>query len=222
MPYGSTDCEWDNVPDLIAWWTHIERVTTEGAKIVLFAAQPFTPTLINPCPKWFRYNLTWDKVIAVGHLNANRQPMRVHEQIVIFCRKPSAGVYIPQFTSGKPYRTKKAAGKNSQVYRAANAYSSVNRGRRHPTSILRFAKPSNRDRLHPTEKPVALLNWLMRSYSKPGQTILDTFMGSRLTIEAAIAAGRYAIGIERDVEIHATACKRLHRTTAATRTGSEC
>jgi site-specific DNA-methyltransferase (adenine-specific) len=211
MPYGTTDCHWDKAPDLDAWWIQLERIATEGAVFVLFAAQPFTTALINSRPKWFRYDLTWDKVRAVGHLNANRQPMRVHEQVLIFCRRPALSTYNPQFTPGTPYRTKKAGGKLSQVYRASNAYSSVNPGRRHPTSILRFEKPSQRDRLHPTEKPTSLLAWLVRSYSKPGQTVLDTFMGSGSTIAAAIAAGRHAIGIERDPEIFAAASRRIER-----------
>ncbi len=208
-PYGTTDCRWDQVPDLDAWWTQIERLTTEGAVIAIFCAQPFTTQLINSRRKHFRYDLVWDKVRPVGFLNANRQPMRVHEQIVIFCRRPGLSTYNPQFIAGTPYVSKgRTRGGGGQVYRKSKPVDTINQGTRHPTSILRFDKPG-RGRLHPTEKPVPLLNWLVRSYSKPGQTVLDPFMGSASLIEAASRAGRRAVGIERDPTIFRTAVERV-------------
>ena len=207
-PFGSTDCHWDQVPDLAAMWVELDRVTTEGAVFAIFCAQPFTTALINSRPKWFRYDLVWDKIKPVGHLNANRQPMRQHEQVLIFSRRPSASVYRPQMLPGKPYRMTKRANDGGRVYRGAKAHVTVNLGTRHPTSILRFAKPG-RERRHPTEKPVTLLAWLVHSYSLPGQTVLDAFMGSASTIEAAVGAGRRAIGIERDLSIYRTAVERV-------------
>jgi site-specific DNA-methyltransferase (adenine-specific) len=207
-PYGTTDCHWDQVPDLDTWWMQIERVATEGAIIAIFCAQPFTTHLINSRRKLFRYDLVWDKVRPVGFLNANRQPMRVHEQVIIFCRRPKLSTYQPQFLPGTPYISRgKARGGGGSVYRKSNPIDTINIGTRHPTSILRFAKPG-KERRHPTEKPVTLLNWLVRSYSRPGQTILDPFMGSASLIEAAASAGRRAIGIERDPTIFRTAVDR--------------
>lgn len=208
-PYGTTDCHWDKVPDLNAWWTQVERVATGGAVFAIFCAQPFTTALINSRPKLFRYDLVWDKIRPVGHLNANRQPMRVHEQVLIFCRRPSLSTYAPQFLPGKPYRSKKKAGQQGAVYRHAGASETINLGTRHPTSILRFDKPGQKVRIHPTEKPVPLLAWLVRSYSRPGQTVMDTFGGSMSTGVAAIDAGRHFIGIERDPEIFAAGEQRL-------------
>ena len=207
-PFGSTDCHWDQVPDLAALWEQLERVTTDGAVIAIFCAQPFTTALINSQPKWFRYDLVWDKIKPVGHLNANRQPMRQHEQVLIFSRRPSASIYRPQMMPGNPYRVAKKGDAGGQVYGVTKPHVTTNLGTRYPTSILRFAKPG-RERRHPTEKPVGLLAWLVRSYSLPGQTVLDAFMGSASLIEAAVSAGRRAIGIERDPTIFRTAVDRV-------------
>lgn len=155
-PYGSTDCHWDQCVDLSAWWEQVDRITTETSVVACFAAQPFATDLINSRRKSFRYELVWHKIAPVGFLNANRQPMRVHELLMVFCRKPGNSVYDPQFTEGTPYRTspKRTTG---SVYRPYKAVAVVNPGRRHPTSILRHAKPVGRARLHPTEKPVSIL-----------------------------------------------------------------
>lgn len=208
-PYGSTDCHWDQVPDLDAWWTQIDRVTTQGAIVAIFAAQPFATRVINSRPKAFRYDLVWDKTRAVGHLNANRQPMRQHEQVLVFCRRPKLSTYKPQMLPGKPYRVDVKACAGGGVYGAYGARTTVNSGTRHPTSILRFDRPSRKTRIHRTEKPVPLLNWIVRSYSLPGQTVLDPFSGSGSTLEAATSAGRHAIGIERDPEIYEAAAGRM-------------
>jgi site-specific DNA-methyltransferase (adenine-specific) len=146
------------VSDLIAWWREIDRVTTESAVVAVFSAQPFTTALINSRPKLFRYDLVWDKIRAVGHLNANRQPMRQHEQVLIFCRRPSLSTYRPQLLPGRPYTSRKKAGAQGSIYRHAGAATTVNLGTRHATSILRFDKPGQREWLHPTEKPLQLLN----------------------------------------------------------------
>ncbi len=207
-PYGSTDCHWDQRVDLRRWWEEVDRVATETAVIVCFAAQPFATDLINSNRKAFRYELVWDKLQAVGFLNANRQPLRVHELLMIFCRRPGKSVYQPQFTSGKPYVSKLKANRTT-IYRSHGARLTVNTGTRHPTSILRFAKPG-RGRIHPTEKPVPLLTWAINSYTTSCMTILDPFMGSGSNGEAAFRRGRRFIGIERDPAIFQAAAARLH------------
>lgn len=207
-PYGSTDCTWDKLVDLSAWWEQVDRVTTETSVVACFAAQPFATDLINSRRKAFRYELVWDKLAPVGFLNANRQPLRVHELLLIFCRRPSASTYLPQFSAGKPYKMKAKAGRCS-VYRSHGAVSIDNPGRRHPTSILRHAKPTGKRRRHPTEKPVSLLSWMVLSYTRPGTTILDPFMGSGSTGEASLLHGRRFIGFERDPAIFRSACERL-------------
>jgi DNA modification methylase len=208
-PFGCTNCHWDKCPDLAAWWAEVDRVTTVGSAVVVFSQQPFTTDLINSNRRAFRYELVWDKLAPVGFLNANRQPMRVHEHVLIFCRRPRQGVYNPQKFPGKPYTARATERKATPVYRKYRPVGRVNTGDRHPTSILRFAKPSGRDRRHPTQKPLGLMDFLVRSYSLPGQTVLDTFMGSGVTIEAAVAAGRHAIGIERDPAFYAATAAHL-------------
>lgn len=207
-PFGSTDCPWDRRVDLSAWWEQVDRVTTETSVVACFAAQPFATDLINSRRKAFRYELVWDKLAPVGFLNANRQPMRVHELLLIFCRRPGGSTYFPQFTPGKPYRTKGSSNRTA-VYRSHGAHETINPGRRHPTSILRFAKPSGQVRRHPTEKPVPLMTWMVLSYSRPLTVILDPFMGSGSTGEAALAKGRRFIGIEKDKTIFQVAKARL-------------
>lgn len=206
-PYGSTDCHWDRRVDLAAWWAEIDRVTTLTAVVATFAAQPFATDLINSNRRAFRYELVWDKVSPVGFLNANRQPMRVHELILVFCRHPRGSHYYPQKRPGKPYRAKLSASRCS-VYSKHRAVETINTGTRHPTSILRFPKPS-RGRLHPTEKPLSLAEWMVLSYSRPNTTILDTFAGSMPIGEAALMHDRRFIGIERDPEIFARGRDRL-------------
>ncbi len=208
-PYASTDCAWDKPFDLAAWWEQIHRVTTQGAVICVFAAQPFTTDVIVSGRKHFRYDLVWDKIRPVGFLNANRQPLRVHEQVLVFCRRPGMSLYRPQFVPGRPYRTSGREGSGGRVYRQYRKVAVVNDGRRHPQSILRFDKPSNRVRRHPTEKPVGLLNWLVMSFTRPGQTVLDSFMGSGSTGEAALRRRRHFIGFEKDAAIFSTAAERL-------------
>ena len=209
-PYGSTDCHWDQAPDMDALWAQIHRLTTERAVTVVFAAQPFATAVINANRRAFRYDLIWDKLHAVGFLNANRQPLRVHEHLLIFCRRPGASIYQPQFTAGTPYKSK-ARDKGTAIYRHFQPMDVVNPGRRHPTSILRFAKPSKADRIHPTQKPTPLLNWIVHTYTRRCQVVCDPFAGSASTGEAVLAAGRRFIGIERDPEIFAAAADRLKR-----------
>lgn len=198
-PYGSTDCAWDRRVDLTLWWEQVDRVSTETSVVACFAAQPFATDLINSRRKAFRYDLVWDKQQAVGFLNANRQPLRAHELLLVFCRSPGKSVYRPQFTPGRPYITRAHDRMNaSPIYRKRKRVDTINDGRRHPTSILRYPKPSKAERRHPTQKPLGLLTWLVNSYSLPGQTILDPFAGSGSTGVAAVQAGRRFIGIERD------------------------
>lgn len=208
-PYGSTDCHWDQRVNLAAWWQQVDRVTTETAVVVCFAAQPFATDLINSNRRAFRYELVWDKLQPVGFLNANRQPLRIHELLLIFCRRPGKSIYQPQFSPGKPYVSHAKANRTS-IYSSHGAKTVINPGRRHPTSILRFSKPG-RGRIHPTEKPEPLLAWMVNSYTRPGSVVLDPFMGSASTGEAAIRRGRRFIGIERDPEFFAAGSARLER-----------
>lgn len=207
-PYGSTDCGWDHKIDLREFWAQMWRVLTPAGVAVVFAAQPFATDVINAARKHFRYELVWFKARKVGFLNANLQPLRQHELILVFNRQPKRSKYRPQLTAGSPYHTK---GKTpTRVYRKIKNQDreTINLGTRHPTSVLQLNDFGGR-RVHPTQKPTDLCRWIVRSYSDPGDLVLDPFAGSASTGVACQAEGRRFIGFERDPEIHAVAAARL-------------
>jgi len=205
-PYGSTDCRWDKPFDLARWWQLVDRATSPAAVVASFAAQPFATNLINSNRKAFRYELVWKKTRPVGFLNANRQPLRDHELIVVFCRRPGRSIYHPQKTPGKPYHTKNHGKAN--VYARHERCETINHGDRHPRSVLAIDEPG-RGRWHPTQKPVALCEWLVRSYTSPGDTVVDPFAGSCSTALACLASGRRFVGCERDPKNFRRAVERL-------------
>lgn len=199
LPYGVTACSWDKRIPLDRLFSEYKRLLAPRGAIILTATQPFTTDLINACRSWFRYDLVWDKRASVGFLNANRMPLRRHESILVFYK--SLPVYHPQFSEGRPYKKSKGT-KKAGVYKATTTIAADNPGRRHPTSILEFPRETNgggRKRLyHPTQKPVALFEFLIRSYTDPGAVVLDNCLGSDTTALACIASGRRFIGIEKD------------------------
>ena len=203
LPYGTTDCAWDKVLPLIPLWKEYRRVAKKNAAIVLFAAQLFTTDLIESNRKMFRYDLVWRKNRAVGFLNANRMPLRAHESILLFYRK--LPVYHPQKTPGKPYVS--TSEHKTQIYRNHKRTATINTGDRHPQSVLDFSLDQNHE--HPTVKPVALLEYLIRTYSDEGETVLDNCMGSGSTGVACINTGRRFIGMELDPGYFETAKRRV-------------
>jgi site-specific DNA-methyltransferase (adenine-specific) len=206
LPYGTTQNKWDSVIPFPALWDAYRRVCC-GA-IVLTAAQPFTSALVMSNPGAFRYSWIWQKEPS-GNLNAKRMPMPEHEDICVF----GTGPYNPQGL--RPTLRKRSASDNSRTenYGAQKreAYSQTLTG--YPTTVLPFAK--ERDRFHPTQKPVALMEYLIRTYTNPGDTVLDNCMGSGTTGVACINTGRSFIGIERDPAYFALAEKRIAETQQA-------
>lgn len=206
-PYGSTNCKWDQRIDLKKLWEQLWRVLKPAGVVVSFAAQPFATDLISSARKYFRYDLIWFKAKKVGFLNANRQPLRQHELMLIFCRQPSASTYRPQMASGRPYRSK-GANPTSVYHFTPKPINRVNHGTRHPTSVLQMSDFGG-PRIHPTQKPEDLCRWIVRSYTEPGDLVLDPFFGSASTAAACQAEGRRFVGFERDPDIYAAARKRL-------------
>jgi DNA modification methylase len=189
LPYGTTACKWDTVIPFEPLWAHYKRVIKPNGAIVLFGSQPFTSALIASNMRDFRYCWGWDKKIAGNPFLAKRQPMKRHEDVCVFSVAPHA--YVPQMTTGK-MRTK--GGGYSKLFDVALT-SSVN-DQYCPTSILEF---SNAKRgVHPTQKPVALLEYLIRTYTNEGETVLDNTMGSGSCGIACLNTGRNFIGIEKD------------------------
>lgn len=292
LPYGQTACEWDTCIDLKKMWKDLKRICKGSATYCFFCTVKFGNTLINSNPKWFRYDLVWEKSNSVGFLSANKSPLRKHEMIYIFSspnnhdlennrnlelreyaakvkkyiNKPlkeidlivgnqgihhfytfkssqfglptlktyikliehfnidhmegfipydemrnmwqkSSKTYNPQKTKGKPYNTKKHETKTN-TYGQSHIPTTENKtGDRHPTSILKFNIPKKK--LHSTQKPVALCEWLIKTYSNENDLVLDFTMGSGTTGVACKNTNRRFIGVEMDKEIFEIAENRL-------------
>jgi site-specific DNA-methyltransferase (adenine-specific) len=211
LPYGVTACKWDTPLPLKDLWVRFERIVKHNAAIVFTAKQPFTTALINANPQWFRYSLVWDKVQPKGHLTAKKVPLRVHEDLLLFYGK--APSYNPQKKYGQKewryvghddtttvYSTKRKPGTNSST-------------ERYPTSIIHIPAIGNPSRYknggHPTQKPVALFEYLIRTYTNEGDTVLDPTCGSGTTAVACRKTNRHYICIEKESEYCAIAEKRL-------------
>lgn len=208
MPYGTTKCKFDKKIDLPEIWRLFKNVAKKNAAIVLFSAMPFTVDLINAQRELFRYEIIWKKTQKSGFLNAKKMPMRQHENILIFYQnKPT---YNPQFTKSEKAqigRSRKEAHNRCELYNSMGQYEYVDTGKRYPTDVIEF---SNWNRAifgdnsncikHPTSKPVDLLEYLIKTYSNEGDTILDCFMGSGSTGVACANTGRDFVGVEIDEE----------------------
>lgn len=288
LPYGQTDCSWDCIIDLDKMWIELKRIAKDNCQFVFFCTTKFGYKLIASNPKWFRYDIIWEKSKTLGFLSANKMPLRNHEMIYIFnncgeddidnCRNlqmrayaekvytyidktpkqitdimgnrkaehffyrtkssqfglPTKAtynkliehfnidkmegfipfdklqfnnmIYNPQKTEGKPYKTK-GDRDLCGVYGKKKITPKDNKGDRFPISILKF--DYDKEKIHPTQKPVALCEWIVKTYSNEGDLVLDFTMGSASTIVACINTKRKYIGIEKDKTIFETAKKRI-------------
>lgn len=204
LPYGTTQNKWDSVIPFDALWEQYWRVCKSNAAVVLTAAQPFTSALVMSQIQFFKYDWTWDKGQITGFLNSKKMPLRKHEDVLVFYK--SLPTYNPQMTEGKPYVQKRKHG--SENYGAQTESLTENKGLRYPTSILPIAHPRIAGG-HPTQKPVALFEYLIRTYTNPGETVLDNTAGSGTTAIAAENAERGWICIERDPDYYAAAVGRV-------------
>ena len=209
-PYGTTRCRWDSPIPFAPLWDELRRVVKKDGAILLFCGEPFGSALRLSNPKEYRYDWVWQKTSPTGFLNARRQPLRDVENIAVFYRSPP--LYIPQKTSGHTRKVSSAYSKRNcrrgEIYGeyGATSYDSTER---YPTQVLRFKSDKQREAYHPTQKPVALLEYLIKTYTLPGQTVLDVCMGSGSTGVAALRAGRKFIGIELSAEYYAVATRRI-------------
>jgi len=209
-PYGTTKNEWDNIIPLDKMWEYINKIKKDNAIIVIFSDGLFTSKLKLSNEKNWRYDLVWDKVSTSGFLNANKMPLRTHENISIFYDK--VGTYNPQKTLGKPNNSKG----RPKVPKTNNTYGDMkhidnahNSNMKHPKSILRFERPNKVNSVHPTQKPLKLMEFIIKTYSNEGDIILDFTMGSGTTIVAAKKTNRSAIGIEIDEKFYNIAKDRV-------------
>ena len=207
-PYGTIAATWDKIIPFDKLWPQINRVCKPNAAILLFGSQPFTSLLACSNIKNFRYCWIWDKIIPGGFAYARHQPMRQHEEISVFYRKP------PSYNSiGKELerpRIKRAAERLGPTARLGgrDGWVPVPQTHERKRSILRFKK-IRANALHPTQKPIDLLKYLIEAYTATGQTVLDFCMGSGSTGVAAIECGREFIGIEQDQGYYQIATSRI-------------
>tara|TARA_R100000278_G_scaffold123036_1_gene111002 strand:- start:1025 stop:1756 length:732 start_codon:yes stop_codon:yes gene_type:complete len=211
LPYGTTQNKWDSVIPLDKLWSEYKRVIKDNGAIVLFAAQPFTSALIMSNPKMFKYDWVWQKPKGTGHLNAKKQPMRDKEDVLVFYKKQCT--YNPQMTEGTPYKDK--AGKDhtkstsmTGSYGNYTNYREVNKGVRYPKQVQQFGIVE-RGTLHPTQKPLALIEYMIRTYTNEGDLILDNACGSGTTGLGAKNLNRNYIMMEQDPKYYEIACKRV-------------
>ena len=213
LPYGKTRNEHDVPLPFEPLWSHYKRIIKDNGCIALFGQGTFYVDLVNSNPKMFRYDLVWNKQLTSGFLNSHKMPLRQHEQIAIFYKK--LPTYNPQFSKGKPlhsrgtaYKTKRAKNQNYGNFENTD---DVRCGstEKFPTSILNFSKPHPSACVHRTEKPVDLLEYLIKTYTNDGDTVLDNCMGSGSTGVACLKSNRNFIGIELDEKYFFVAKDRL-------------
>lgn len=209
LPYGVTRCKWDNKIDLKKLWEQYERIIKDNGVICLFGQTKFFHELVQSNLKLYRYDLIWDKVLKTGFLNANRQPLRRHEQIAIFYKKQPK--YNPQISKKKVPYNKENIERRNQVY--GKCYVMPNRekedGKKYPTSILQYKRVNSAKMLYPTEKPIELLEHLIKLYTDENDLVLDNCMGSGTTGLACKNTNRNFIGIEINKETFELAKNRL-------------
>jgi DNA modification methylase len=210
LPYGTTRNKWDSVIPLDELWVQYERLIKENGAIVLTAQTPFDKVLGVSNLKLLKYEWVWEKDTPTGHLNAKKMPMKAHENILVFYKK--LPIYNPQMTTGhKPMNTSYGTSKINNNYGHFNPLPTTDRRTvRYPRSVQKFNKPNNNGQnTHPTQKPVALFEYLIRTYTNEGEVVLDNCIGSGTTAVACINTGRSFIGIEREADYVEIANKRI-------------
>ncbi len=197
LPYGTTQNKWDSVIPLNLLWEQYERIIKDNGVIVLTAQTPFDKVLGVSNLKLLKYEWIWEKSKSTGYLNARKMPMKNHENVLIFYKSPP--IYNPQMTEGKPYKNNHKPGDTGNNYgENKKEYSFENNGTRFPTSIQYFESIKTNEQLHPTQKPVALFEYLIKTYTNEGAIILDNAAGVCTTAIASKNTNRKWICIEKE------------------------
>lgn len=210
LPFGTTKNKWDLIIPLDKLWTEYRRIIKDNGAIVLFAQTPFDKVLGVSNLKMLRYEWIWEKTLATGHLNAKKMPMKSHENILVFYKK--LPTYNPQKTTGhKPVNSyTKHRGAGSNYGKTKTGISGGGSTERYPRSVQLFKSDKQKSTLHPTQKPVALLQYLIETYTNKGELVLDNCMGSGSTGIACLNTNRKFIGIEKDAKYFDIACNRIY------------
>lgn len=204
LPYGTTRNSWDSLIPLEPLWNQYTRIAKDHAAIVLFAQVPFSQVLGASNLAMLRYEWIWKKGNASGFLNAKWCPLKVHESLLVFYRKRPT--YHPQMWKADPYHRPGKGKKSSNYGKLAEQMPTQSNGERYPIDVLSFTEERG---LHPTQKPIALCEYLIQTYTNRGEIVLDSCMGSGTTCIAAVRTGRRCIGIEIDANYLKTAQNRL-------------
>ena len=205
LPYGTTACAWDSIIPLDKLWEQYERIIKVNGAIVLTANAKFTMVLGASNIKLYRYKWVWEKTIATRFLQANKMPLAIHEDILVFYKK--LPTYNPQMTPGDPYTaTRKSLGQNQTWNKNLPLQTTVSSGERFPTDIIKIGHEKNR--IHETQKPVELFEYLIKTYSNPGDLILDNCSGSGTTAIACLNTDRRFICMEKDPTHYENSIKR--------------
>lgn len=210
LPYGTTRAKWDSILDLNLLWKQYERVIKDNGAIVLFGSQPFTTTLINSNIKDFKYSLVWDKVAVTNPMLAKKQPMRCHEDVLVFYDKqptynPQMRVGVKWNRSGKKQHTTDTLGQ-STLFNNGSDESEM----KYPKSIVTFSNADKTKNEHPTQKPIELMEWLIKTYTNENDMVLDNTMGSGTCGLAAIKNNRRFIGIEKEKNYYDITLNRIY------------
>ena len=212
LPYGTTHCKWDSIIPLDELWIHYKRIIKDNGAILLFAQTPFDKVLGSSNLQMLKYEWIWEKTQATGHLNAKKMPMKAHENILVFYKK--LPTYNPQMTEGHTpihsYTKYISTQNNTEIYGRMNReISGGGETTRYPRSVLTFASDKQTCHLHDTQKPLALCEYMIKTYTNEGDLVLDSCMGSNTTGLACKNLKRRYIGIEKDEDIFKIAVERI-------------
>lgn len=210
LPYGKTKNKWDSIIDLDKLWKEYKRIIKKNGAIILFGQDKFSAKLMLSNEKWHRYNIIWEKTTPTGHLNAKKMPLRSHEDMLVFYDK--LPTYNPQKTTG--HARKVSSAKHKRNSKKTTNYgdhdlTSYDSTERYPKSVWKFATDKQKSALHPTQKPVALIKELIKTFSNPGELILDNCCGSGTTGVGCIETGRNYICIDDDLEFFDISKERI-------------
>lgn len=206
-PYGTTQCSWDAVLPFGEMWAAMEGCVAPKTPVLLFGSEPFSSMLRASNLRRFKYDWVWDKPKATGFLNAKKQPLRGHEIISAFYERQP--LYRPQMTKGMRKQTFRGKHLQTDVYGEMRGDYAYDSDQRYPNSVITFSSDTQVSSYHPTQKPVALLEYLIETYTEAGQSVLDFTMGSGTTLVACAKTGRAGIGIEIDPDYFDIACRRV-------------
>lgn len=209
-PYGTTACKWDSIIPLEPMWEQLKRIIKPNGAIVMTASQPFTSFLLCSNLPMFKESLVWEKTTATGHLNAKKKFMRAHEDILVFYSKPPT--YNPQMSHGHERKTALRVDRSqklSDCYGVQKGETSYDSTSRYPRSVIKTSTDKQKSKLHPTQKPVALMEYLIKTYTNEGEIVMDFTCGSGTTGVACANTGRKFIGIELDADFFQVSLSRV-------------